>query len=301
MAQVFEDGSSIQSFDDGSTLITNTNGDVSSTNTVNEAQQLSADRIANAPIVGAATTENVGGSTVDQLSSKSIQPITPDGSTRITINSDPVKPIPPVINFNGARQDMRVRIEVPISYLQSFTSGYGDNLKNSHGVIFPYTPQISIEHKADYTSQSPLHSNYAINFYKNSMVGDISIQGIFTVQNKSDAITYLATLHLLRSLTKGRFGGSDPLRGNPPPVCRLHAYGTFMLDNVPIAIMSVKTDLPGDVDYFYLNDPQYGQAAVPTKSTISVSCKPMYSRQEMLDATVPDWLSNKTQRINGLL
>jgi hypothetical protein len=216
-------------------------------------------------------------------------------------NSDPPKPTPAAVRFNGLRTDLRVKIEVPSSYLQTYTQGWGGNLKKIRGIVFPYTPTISLEHKADYTSQTPLHSNYAINFYKSSMISDISIQGVFTVQNMSDAVTYLATVHLLRALTKGRFGGSDPLRGNPPPVCRLHAYGGFMLDSVPVSVTSFKQDLPADVDYFYINDTEMGEASVPTKSTININLKPMFSRQEMLDANVPDWLANSTQRINGLL
>jgi hypothetical protein len=74
-----------------------------------------------------------------------------------------------------------------------------------------------------------------------------------------------------------------------------------MLDSVPVAVTSFKQDLPNDVDFFYLNDPTMGEASVPVRSTISVNLKPMFSRQEMLDANVPDWLSNQTQRINGLL
>ena len=74
-----------------------------------------------------------------------------------------------------------------------------------------------------------------------------------------------------------------------------------MLNNVPVAISSFKNDLPNDVDYFYLNDTTFGEAYVPVRSTIAVMCKPMYSRREMLDATVPQWLNNSNQRISGLL
>jgi hypothetical protein len=184
------------------------------------------------------------------------------------------------------------------------TQGYGGNLQGLTypGIIFPYTPQISFEHKADYAAQNPLHSNYSINFYKNSAVSDISIQGLFTVQTDSDAITYLSTVHLLRALTKGRFAaGIDPLAGSPPPVCRLRAYGTFMLDNVPVAITSFKNELPSDVDYYPISSSTFGQASVPTRSTITINCKPMFSRAEMLGATVPGWLGSAAQRQQGLL
>jgi hypothetical protein len=211
----------------------------------------------------------------------------------------------PAANANSmtrnGKTDLRTRILVPKSYITQLTSGYRNNLSTLQGIIFPYTPTITYEHKAEYSTQNPLHSNHSINFYKYSAVGDISVSGVFTVQSVADAVTYLSIIHLLRALTKGRFGGSDPRRGSPPPVCRLWSYGTFMLQNVPIAITSFKNDLNPDVDYFYLKDSVFQEAYVPVRSTIALTCKPMYSRKEMLDATVPDWLSSKQQRVSGLL
>ena len=63
-------------------------------------------------------------------------------------------------------KDLRVRIKVPTEYQKVFPTFKSDF---HGGIIFPYTPQISVEHRAEYTPQTPLHSNYALNFYKNSM------------------------------------------------------------------------------------------------------------------------------------
>jgi hypothetical protein len=190
-----------------------------------------------------------------------------------------------------AEEDLRVTIRVPNGYR---------NKAYEAGIIFPYTPQITVEHKADFTPQNPLHTNYTLNFYKSSSVSDISIQGLFTVQNDDDAIQYLSAVHLLRALTKGRFGGADPYRGSAPPICRLTAYGDYMLDNAPVSIASFKQDLPSDVDYYYLASSSLGSAMVPTRCTISVVCKLMVSRSEMLTATVPSWLSGVSRKA-GLL
>jgi hypothetical protein len=195
---------------------------------------------------------------------------------------------------NTQKQDFRVTIKVPSFYR---------NGAYEPGIIFPYTPQISLEHKADFTPQNPLHSNYSLQFYKSSSVSDISIQGLFTVQNDSDATQYLAAVHLLRALTKGRFGGTDQFRGSAPPICRLMAYGGYMLNNVPVSIASFKQDFPSDVDYYYLNkttDASLGPAMVPTRCTISVVCKLMISRSEMLTASVNNWLSGVSRKA-GLL
>lgn len=260
--------------------------------------------VANAPIVGAS---DYNANILAAISKTPTGTVTASGAAR-PAQSIPGAEVgvqlqtPLVTNANKKTQDMRVRIQVPTLYQSAvYTSGAGGNLKSLNSIIFPYTPQISFEHKADYATENPIHSNYSINFYKSSYVGDISIQGVFTVQNTTDAVTYLSTVHLLRALTKGRFGGSDNLAGSPPPICRLHAYGTFMLDSVPIAIQSFKIDLPNDVDYFYLNDPSFFEASVPTKSTIMLQCKPMYSRQEMLDNTVSGWIGSPAQRQKGLL
>jgi hypothetical protein len=202
--------------------------------------------------------------------------------------------------------DLRVKIRVPTNYLTNSTSGINKELSKLGGIIFPYTPSISYEHKADYTSQTPTHSNFAVYFYKNSSISAITITGKFTVQNDTDAGVYLATVHLLRALTKMRSGGrtGDADSGAPPPVCRLDAYGDAMLANVPVAITSFRLELADNVDYYNLGPEAaaiYGQASVPTLSTITLSCIPMYSRQEMQDYSVTDWLNNPQVRKYGLL
>lgn len=212
------------------------------------------------------------------------------------------------MNGNVKKPDLRVKIRVPDDYLTVRTSGINNELKNNGGIIFPYTPSISYEHKADYSSTSPTHSNFAINFYQHSAISNITINGKFTVQNERDAIVYLATLHLLRALTKMRSGGTnigDPDSGAPPPVCRLDAYGQSMLDNTPVAIAGVRVELPDNIDYFTLGKntphPIFGTAMVPVVSTISITCIPMFSRAEMQQFSVTSWLKSTKLRDKGLL
>ena len=184
------------------------------------------------------------------------------------------------INGNIAKDDPRVRILVPPKYLTPLHSGPNNELKNNGGIIFPYTPSISYEAKAEYAELKPLHSNFVTNFYQRSNVGSISITGKFSVENLDEAIVYLATSHLLISLTRMRFG-LDSDSGAPPPVCRLFANGVGMLYNVPVAITSYRIELPDSIDYFMINDPKFGKTSVPVISIISITCTPMYSRQEM--------------------
>lgn len=218
-----------------------------------------------------------------------------------------IPPAPPQVqttfadtNGNIVAKDQRVKIRVPGDYLVKLTSGPNDELLHLGGIVFPYTPSISYELKAEYASQSPLHSNFALNFYQRSSVGSISISGKFSVETEADAGVYLSTVHLLKALTRMRSSGENNT-GSPPPVCRLDAYGDMMLENVPVAIASFRIELPDSVDYFSMNSSQYGSTSVPTISTIAVTCMPMYSRQEMQNFTVTGYLNDTSFRSKGFI
>lgn len=188
--------------------------------------------------------------------------------------------------------DLRVKIRVPNDYLTPLTDGYMGDLAKIGGVLFPYTALINYTTKADYSPQTPLHSNFALYFYQRSSVSEISIQGKFTVENVRDAINYLSTLRLLKAITRMKFG-LDADAGAPPPVCRLDAYGDMMLKNVPVAVTSFRVDLPDDVDYYRFSGGNlYGNNMVPTRSTIQVSCVPMYSRNELQKFSVTNYIQN---------
>lgn len=200
-------------------------------------------------------------------------------------------------------QDLRVKIRVPSNYLTSITKGLGNELALIGGVIFPYTPQLSFDVTADYASMNPMHSNFSIYFYQRSKIGEIQINGKFTVENSKDAAIYIATTHLLRALTRMRSGGltGDADSGSPPPICRLDAYGEMMLQNVPVAIKSVRVELPEGIDYFTFKGNGYGPTSVPTLSTISVSCIPVYSRDEMQKFSVTGYLGSSAAKKQGFI
>jgi hypothetical protein len=187
----------------------------------------------------------------------------------------------------------KVRIRVPTKYLYKYTGMKNElDVGNFGGIVFPYTPIISYDVKADYTSANPIHSNFSINFYQRSSVGPISISGKFSVENWYDAAVYISTLHILKSLTKMRSGGvgGDTDSGAPPPICRLEAYGDMMLKNVPVVITSFRVELPDSVDYFTTD--AFGLVnSVPTMSTLAITCLPMYSRAEMQVFSVDKYVS----------
>lgn len=252
---------------------------------------LTADQIFNPP-----TDVTLAGSldsSVFGLSSPISSSTTPTVSTAPPIGGVQANPAPATAQWTGA-QDLRAKLRVPTGYIQSGTPAAGPNdiIKNNGGILFPFTPVITMDNKAEYTSQTPLHSNFAQYFYKNSSVGPISIQAKFTVQNETEGAVLLGVIHLLRALTKMRFG-DDPQAGSPPPVCRLDAYGDYMLHNVPVAITSWRQELSDGVDYIAVGQTigLYGHSMVPVLSTIQMDLNIMYSRNELLQHNVPSWLT----------
>lgn len=209
--------------------------------------------------------------------------------------------------FDGAglRAVLRVPEEyVPFDSKQTYSSDIKkptDPLKPFGGIVFPYTPTISVENKAEYAQQSPLHSNFHQYFYKSSGVGPIQVSGKFTVQDENEGAMLLATIHMLRALTKMRFG-ADPFAGAPPPICRFSAYGDGMFDNIPVTVSSWRHELPDNVDYITVKNWQgvYGISAVPVLSTITIDLNVIYSRQEMLQYGIPAWLSGNLKG-NGFI
>lgn len=206
-------------------------------------------------------------------------------------NSPPSDPA--IINFQSLNNkdsitDHRVKIRVPRNYLTTVLGSLG----NLQGIIFPYTPSINYEMSAQYGDLKPLHSNFPINFYQRSTVSDISITGKFTVESQEDSKIYIATQRLLIALTRMKFG-LDSDAGAPPPVCRLDAYGDTFLKNVPVAITSFRIEYTDEVDY-YLNKEL--NTSVPTRSTINVVCKPMYSRNELQNFSVNNYITNNDKR-----
>ena len=157
------------------------------------------------------------------------------------------------------------------------------------GVVFPYTPNITVTHTANYTQQKLTHNNYANYFYDNSEVGPITISGEFTIQNVAEGQYLLATIYFFRSITK-MFFGRDQQAGNPPPIVYLNGYGQYYLPNVPCVCTSFSHTMPDGVDYVdipepgmnfynprYIN-PVLNSTRLPTTSTISVTVQPVMSR-----------------------
>lgn len=116
------------------------------------------------------------------------------------------------------------------------------------GMIFPYTPTIQLSSTASYSKITPVHSNYQFNAYQHSDPGQIVITAPMNVEDPTQALYWIAALHYFRSMTK-MFSGNDPKAGNPPPIVQFNAYGSYVFNNVPVAVQSFSTTLMPDCDY----------------------------------------------------
>lgn len=154
-----------------------------------------------------------------------------------------------VASFGGDANpnDWRVRLSLPTwpSFRQSPVL---KPLKESGGLVFPYTPAITINSGANYTKDSVVHSNFAFQAFKNSEPGAIEITAPMNVEDSSQALYWIAAVHYLRSISK-MFSGNDPKAGNPPPIVFLNGYGNFVFKNVPVVITRFSCQLPQDCDY----------------------------------------------------
>lgn len=150
-------------------------------------------------------------------------------------------------------QDWRVKLRLApgATYLyRADPPGILAPLAETNGIIFPYTPQISINYAATYEQSTIIHSNYKVYQYSNSSVDNITITCDFTAQDTREANYLLAVIHFFRTATKMFFGQDEnPRAGTPPPLCYLNGLGSYQFSEHPMAITGFNYNLPNDVDY----------------------------------------------------
>jgi hypothetical protein len=167
-------------------------------------------------------------------------------------------------------------------------------LAETSGVIFPYTPTLTVTHNARYGSTSLTHSNYSSYSYEGSEVAAINIAGEFTVQNIKEGLYLMAVIHFFRTVTK-MFFGADQNAGSPPPLVFLDGFGAAYLPHVPCVVTAFSHTMPGEVDYVaipvgasmsgtVIGSPTQnigGPVRLPTSSTVNITLQPVYSKQNI--------------------
>ena len=191
-------------------------------------------------------------------------------------------------------KDLRIKLKIPPKYLD----GPAKALQVDGGVVFPFTPQIVVQSRANYGVMAPTHNNYAYYNYQNSQLDPISIVGTFSAQNESDAKYVLGALHALRAITKMDFGASSNA-GAPPPVCRLDGYGDYQFNNLPVVIGSFFYTLNEDVDYIMAGNEN--KTRVPTRTEITIECFPAFSRRDVAAFSIEKFVSGELTKSKGMI
>jgi len=185
-------------------------------------------------------------------------------------------------------EDWRVRISLPpksdLFYKEGAAYMMGP-IQNSKidGIIFPYTPAITVSHNARYQEQALTHSNYKSYFYEGSDVSSITIQGEFTAQNQREGEYVLSVVYFLRACTR-MFFGQEANAGQPPTIVFLDGFGDFYFPHVSCIVTNFTHTMPNDVDYLPLVGPLFAGTRVPTMSTLSVTLQPVHSRKRIHEA-----------------
>ena len=153
------------------------------------------------------------------------------------------------------KPDWRVRLSLAPSanYLYKVPKGKAgilEPLQATDGVIFPYTPAVSVTYSAGYDASDLIHSNYKVYQYKGSSVDTVSISCDFTAQDTTEANYLLAVIHFFRSVTKMFYGqDQNPNNGVPPPLCYLSGFGAYTYDAHPLVVTNFTYATPTEVDY----------------------------------------------------
>lgn len=179
------------------------------------------------------------------------------------------------------KDDWRVRLSLAPSAKYLYNAATKDDilypLKETDGVIFPYTPQVQTAYRANYDAADLMHSNYKMYFYKNSYVEEISVTAEFTAQDNTEALYMLAVIHFFKSVTKmfyGQDGKNGPKAGTPPPLCYLNGFGQYQFNEHPVLISSFTYNLPNDVDYIRAGMP----TTVPGTPKVTRKSEPTNSK-----------------------
>jgi hypothetical protein len=189
-------------------------------------------------------------------------------------------------------------------------------LNATNGVLFPYTPTISVNYAANYNPTELVHSNYKVYQYSSSSIDSITLACDFTAQDEYEANYLLAVIHFFRSATKMFYGqDQNPRKGTPPPLCYIYGMGSYQFSGQPLAIQAFTYNLPNNVDYIQtsvgndtttatppttqparmegtgvtkggvLPPPQFAPSAepgtvswVPSKIQLNITCVPMMNR-----------------------
>jgi hypothetical protein len=194
--------------------------------------------------------------------------------------SDLVVASPPVAPVNDLRARLRAKDNFRANTL--VYAGPASVLKETGGMVWPYTPTITYNQEVTYSDMSPVHSNQEILAYNRTPATKLAVQGSFSSQTTQEALYNLACIHFLRTVTKMSFGSSvDPQPGTPPPILIFEAHGAAMFRALPVVVTGFSVTLPPDPDYIGVNVPGGGLTRIPALFDISVNLTIQHSPKKL--------------------
>ena len=223
------------------------------------------------PIKNALSGAGIADSVFNRLTNNNL----PAGAEYTTLSQET---FPQPVSTLNSDEDLRVIVSDPSGKL--IKGAITKPLEDTGGVLFPYTPSIQINQRANYEAESLVHTNYENLYYKNSMVDSINFNAKFTANDGLEAAYVMAVIHFFRAATK-MFYGQDSIAGTPPPVLRLNGYGNLMLDNLPVVVVNFDYNLPEDVDYISASIGNQTTTLVPTSLQMNLGFKVLYSRNQI--------------------
>ena len=161
-------------------------------------------------------------------------------------------------------------------------------LARTRGILFPYSPNITVQSQVEYSQYDTQHTNYQQNAYSRTRTPNIQITADFVNQTTEEGLYTIGVLHFLRTATKMHFGRNDGKKGTPPPVLSFSAYGNFNFNFVPVLIGSFTQSYPNDVDYI-----QVGGSSIPAIMTIAIDLIPQYSARKQLEFSLDKFASGE--------
>lgn len=170
-------------------------------------------------------------------------------------------------------------------------------LHETGGMLFPYTPTISVEQSVDYKTIDLVHANGDINAYSRTPSVSLNVTGKFTVQNQREGEYMIAVIHFLRTVSKMHFGESDPNAGLPPPVLYFHGYGPYMFNGLKVILKSHSFSLDDTVDYVDVKtDEGRVTTRVPSMLTIALTLAVQQTPKRMKAFNLEDFRTGHLMR-----
>ncbi len=220
----------------------------------------------------------------------------------ITVNGDGTiegeDPNNPDIVVNGRRgyvdadnhRDHRVRIS---AFLGQEEQIYGAQEKTNllyplhatDGLLFPYTPTISMSQDTSWQTTDLEHANYDILTFQKSSSAALTLSARFTVQNQREGEYTMAAIHFLRTVSKSYFGvkqadkfeeingKTTPVNGKsgtPPPILLFSGYGSLLFNNLRVVVRNHSWSFDESSDMVRVELPIGGSVWLPPVLQISI-------------------------------